>query len=290
MASDRYLRVRRSSIDQSRSKSVKWSTPAQHPRHPTLALANPAPSREPLGITRRFTTIRAGRGVCPGVVPNACPGYLRGFRRSALLLASPGDLKVAGAQTPPPDVSGRIISGSLPADGSFGLIVFGGGSFDQLVAATGCPAPQVTFWVTVSGAFLVDVPATSGVGAVNAPFEGAFPNRTIPLYTPFIGRCVPTAAQPQVTLSDNGRTMVMRVGDTFLLNLGGNYNWNVQVGDTSIVSRVVNIAVPPGAQGVYRANATGTTSLSATGSLPCANATPPCLAPALLFRATVVVQ
>jgi hypothetical protein len=100
---------------------------------------------------------------------------------------------LAQAQAPLPDGSGRIVGGSIPADGGFGLVVFTGGTYDQLVAASGCPASRVAFWVTQAGAFIVYVPGTN-VGAVNAPFEGAFPNRMVPPYTPFVGRCTPAAA------------------------------------------------------------------------------------------------
>lgn len=110
---------------------------------------------------------------------------------AALLLATLA-APTALAQAPLPNGSGRIVGGSIPADGGFGLVVFTGGTYDQLVAASGCPAPRLSFWVTQGGAFLVYVPTTS-VGAVNAPFEGAFPNRTIPPDTPFIGRCTPVA-------------------------------------------------------------------------------------------------
>jgi hypothetical protein len=111
---------------------------------------------------------------------------------AAVVFAMVGPLSVR-AQTPAPDVSGRIISGSIPTTGGFGLVVFGGGSYDQLVAASGCPAVRVAFWVTQGGSFIVYVPAAT-VGAVNAPFESAFPNRTIPTSTPFVGRCIPVAA------------------------------------------------------------------------------------------------
>lgn len=97
----------------------------------------------------------------------------------------------AAAQAPAPDVPGRIVGGAVPSDGGFGLVIFTGGTYDQLVTASGCPAPRIAFWVTQSGAFVVYVPATN-VGAVNAPFEAAFPNRVIPPYTPFIGRCAPS--------------------------------------------------------------------------------------------------
>ena len=62
------------------------------------------------------------------------------------------------------------------------------------------------------------------------------------------------------------------------------------VADQSIVSRVVNVLVIRGAQGIYRANAAGTTTLSATGDPPCRMATPPCGAASLLFHVTLIVQ
>jgi hypothetical protein len=96
------------------------------------------------------------------------------------------------AQTPPPGSTGQIVSGSIPADGGFGLVVFGGGTYDQLVSASQCPVARVAFWATQGGSFIVYVPATT-VGAVNAPFESAFPNRAIPPSTPFLGRCQPQA-------------------------------------------------------------------------------------------------
>ncbi len=99
----------------------------------------------------------------------------------------------ARAQVPQPDGPGRIVGGTIPSDGGFGLVIFTGGTYDRLVAASACPAPRVAFWVTQGGAFVVYVPHTN-VGAVNAPFEAAFPNREIPPYTPFVGRCTPVAA------------------------------------------------------------------------------------------------
>jgi hypothetical protein len=98
----------------------------------------------------------------------------------------------AGAQSTPPAQTGTIVSGSIPADGGFGLIVYGGGTYSQLVAASGCPAARVVFWVTQNGSFIVYVP-TTGVAAVNAGFQAAFPNDSIPANTALIGRCIPAA-------------------------------------------------------------------------------------------------
>jgi len=98
----------------------------------------------------------------------------------------------AAAQSTPPSQTGTIVSGSVPPDGGFGLIVYGGGTYSQLVTASGCPAARVVFWVTQGGSFLVYVPTTA-VAAVNAGFQAAFPNDSIPSNTPMIGRCMPAA-------------------------------------------------------------------------------------------------
>jgi hypothetical protein len=101
----------------------------------------------------------------------------------------------AGAQTVPPvgGNDGRIISGSVPGDGGFGLIVYGGGTYDQLVAAAGCPMLRVVFWTTRDGSFIVFIPG-SAVAAPNEGFLAAFPENRIPANTAFIGRCTPAPA------------------------------------------------------------------------------------------------
>lgn len=83
--------------------------------------------------------------------------------------------------------SGTLSSGSIPAAGGFGLVVFGGGTLDQLVSASGCPAATAAFYATVNGAFVTYVPGTS-IGAVNAAFMAAFP-AGIPAGTALIGKC-----------------------------------------------------------------------------------------------------
>ena len=97
----------------------------------------------------------------------------------------------ADAQTVPPSQDGRIISGSVPADGGFGLIVYSGGTYEQLVSASGCPMIRVVFWATRDGNFIVYIPG-SAVAAPNAGFLAAFPEGRIPANTGFIGRCTPS--------------------------------------------------------------------------------------------------
>ena len=77
---------------------------------------------------------------------------------------------------------------AIPVSGGFGLFVFGGGTAEQLVAASGCPTVSSAFWATVNGTFVTFIPGTA-ITSVNAAFNDAFPNG-IPAGTPLIGRCV----------------------------------------------------------------------------------------------------
>jgi photosystem II stability/assembly factor-like uncharacterized protein len=94
----------------------------------------------------------------------------------------------------------------------------------------------------------------------------------------------------QVTLSDDGRTLALQVGDRFLLDLGETYSWTVNIENETIVDLVFNEPVPGGAQGIYEALKPGTTTLIANGDPICRQAQPPCAAPTRLFQLTLVVQ
>lgn len=84
--------------------------------------------------------------------------------------------------------SASIVSGSIPASGGFGLVVFGGGTSAQLVAASACPAASSAFWAsTADGRFVTYVPGTT-VSAVNQAWLALFASG-IPSGTPLIGRC-----------------------------------------------------------------------------------------------------
>jgi len=101
----------------------------------------------------------------------------------------------------------------------------------------------------------------------------------------------PTAVSSKtVTLADDGQTITLRVGESSVLKLGEDYNWTVTVGDESIVSRVKNISVIRGAQGVYEALLAGKTNLTADGAPVCLQANPPCGQPSRLFAIGIVVQ
>ncbi len=93
-----------------------------------------------------------------------------------------------------------------------------------------------------------------------------------------------------VTRDNNGQTIPISVGQTFLLNLGEQYRWSVTVSDESVLSREVNILVIRGAQGIYKANKPGQATLSAVGDPACRDQKPPCMLPSVTFEVTIVVQ
>ena len=106
----------------------------------------------------------------------------------------------------------------------------------------------------------------------------------------FINAFEATAQESQtITLADNGKTITLNVNETFLLNLGEGYDWDITIDDQTIFSRVVNVLVVRGAQGIYVAHRPGNTTLTALGSPECLKSQPPCGRPSILFKVFVVV-
>jgi len=138
---------------------------------------------------------------------------------------------------------------------------------------TSMPAPSETPANTTSSGVTVTGVAVTAVSASPLPPTGE----------------TPSPDHSQVTLADNGTSITLHVGDTFLLNLGEDYNWNINVADQTVISRVKNIAVIRGAQGVYQALKAGTTTLMAGGDPACRQSNPPCMRPSIAFELTVSV-
>jgi biotin carboxyl carrier protein len=84
------------------------------------------------------------------------------------------------------DAYGQIVAGSIP-DRGVGLIVFGGGTGEELLAASGCTQQSAAFFVTVEGRLVGYIPAAQ-VALVNAEWNAVFPDG-LPANTPLIGRC-----------------------------------------------------------------------------------------------------
>jgi hypothetical protein len=92
-----------------------------------------------------------------------------------------------------------------------------------------------------------------------------------------------------ITLADDGQTLSISQGTSFLVSLGEAYDWQVQIADPAIVSRVMNIAVPYGAQGVYVAEQVGRTTLGGTGTARGKTASADAGAATRSFRVQLVV-
>ena len=108
---------------------------------------------------------------------------------TVIAIASQGGSQTAAIEITSGSGAGTIITGRIPENGGFGLIVFGGGTYGQLVAATDCPGDQVVFWATTpEGEFVIFLPLVA-VPALNEGFQSLFPEQYIPPYTPLIGRC-----------------------------------------------------------------------------------------------------
>jgi hypothetical protein len=99
-----------------------------------------------------------------------------------------------------------------------------------------------------------------------------------------------TGGQKTITRDDQGKTINLKFGDNFLLQLGEEYTWEINISDTGVISRVKNIAVIRGAQGVYETLKTGTVTLTAAGDPVCRQAKPPCGMPSIQYQVTIVVQ
>jgi hypothetical protein len=123
------------------------------------------------------------------------------------------------------------------------------------------------------------------------PSIGQLPTPTLPGY-PAGGAGTGTLQSPEaVTLDDNGKTVMLKVGDRFLLNLGMDvYEWSLNIDNQDVLSRVKNIMTIKGSQGLFEALKPGQATLTATGDPLCAKEAPACKMPSMLFTINVVVQ
>ncbi len=92
-----------------------------------------------------------------------------------------------------------------------------------------------------------------------------------------------------VTLADTGTTLQLKRGQRFVLKLGEGYNWQLDLDDSGVLSRIKNIAVLRDSQGVFVAEKPGTATLTATGEPECRNSQPACGQPSIMFNLNVEV-
>lgn len=165
-----------------------------------------------------------------------------------------------------------------------------------LAAATACGSGSTSATPTTSPAparTATSAPQTvpPSASVVAPPASTAISNELTPLptTTSIAENSTPDAQLPDVTLADSGGTIRMRVGQSFLLNLGTEGRL-VTIADQNVVSRLINIAVVRGAQGVYKALGPGQTTLDALGPSLCPTATPAYSAPQRVFRVIIAVD
>lgn len=93
-----------------------------------------------------------------------------------------------------------------------------------------------------------------------------------------------------ITLDQNNQQINLQKGQRLLLNLGSNYDWSLNIDNNTVLSRVPNVMVMQGAQGLFEAHNAGKTALVATGDPICLKATPRCGMPSILFKVIIVVS
>lgn len=98
------------------------------------------------------------------------------------------------------------------------------------------------------------------------------------------------AALPHIVLANDGQTIMLSAGNEFVLYLGEEYTWTVDIADQTIVGRVMNAPAILGAQGRYKAQRGGRTTLRAHGDPLCRSAQAACAAPPRDFDITLDVR
>jgi len=90
---------------------------------------------------------------------------------------------------------------------------------------------------------------------------------------------------------NQGQTITLHVGDSFLLNLGTDqYNWTVSVDNESVLHMKMGMMMIKGAQGIYDAITPDIATLTASGDPICRQSTPACVMPSISFTVQVVVK
>lgn len=98
-----------------------------------------------------------------------------------------------------------------------------------------------------------------------------------------------TSTIKTITLDDNDKSIHVNNGERFLVKLGSNFIWHIQIDNETVASRVVNIMVTKDAQGVYEAHNVGIATMTGVGDPLCRTSIPPCEIHSVLFKTNIVV-
>ncbi len=92
-----------------------------------------------------------------------------------------------------------------------------------------------------------------------------------------------------ITLDNNNQLITLHVNEEFLLKLGENYQWTINLDNQNVISRIPYIAVIRGAQGIYLAHQPGKATLTAAGDPLCRQSVPACAIPSISFTLHIEV-
>lgn len=153
--------------------------------------------------------------------------------------------------------------------------------------SNGTPAENVTCTEGLELVFKIEnnLPACVKPSSVTKLVSRGWASQT--MATDKVGILVETN---DVTLADNNKTFEITSGDRLVLKLGEQYNWEINIDNMDVLSRVKNIMVIRGSQGVFESKMTGTAVLEAQGDPICLQETPQCGMPSILFKITVHVS
>ncbi|MDE3111546.1 MAG: hypothetical protein KGN00_07080 [Chloroflexota bacterium] len=100
----------------------------------------------------------------------------------------------------------------------------------------------------------------------------------------------PTGHVVMVTPADDKQTVTAHVGDRIQIALGEQYQWTLRPPDGVVLARpaVQNYMLVRGTQAIWDAKSAGTSTISATGTVPCPTGKA-CIQIAVPFVATVDV-
>ena len=93
-----------------------------------------------------------------------------------------------------------------------------------------------------------------------------------------------------ITRADQGKTINLAVGQQFLVNLGGDYGWQVNFDELKHIVAVPTLLPILGAQGIFQPVAVGRTSFKAKGEPTCNKDQPPCAGTTVQFEVTIAIE
>lgn len=151
-------------------------------------------------------------------------------------------------------------------------------------------APIASDQVMATPAVIV-VPPPVPIGVASASPTAQVTAEPLPMPLPTTAPTSrPASDLRTITLTDDGATVSVAVGEQVLVKLGTDLVWTVQLTDPTVLVRVRGVALIVGAQGLYAAEKAGSTLVTAIGDAACRTAVPPCMVPSRLFSVTIVVD